>query len=104
MGVSYMVSVFMDCTIAASRGLGKTVIPTIFVILGSCVFRILWIYTVFRRFGTLTSLFLLYVFSWTITAISEAIYFLIVYRKTTKDFPSRPETPEEILSGSSVHN
>lgn len=104
MGVSYMVSVFMDCTIAASRGLGKTVIPTIFVILGSCVFRIIWIYTVFRRFGTLTSLFLLYVFSWTITAISEAIYFFIVYRKTTKYFPSRPETPEEILSGSSVHN
>lgn len=29
MGFSYAVSAFMDCTIAASRGLGKTVVPTI---------------------------------------------------------------------------
>ena len=40
MAFSYCVSAFMDCTIAASRGLGKTVIPTIIIILGSCVFRI----------------------------------------------------------------
>ena len=37
MAFSYCVSAFMDCTIAASRGLGKTVIPTIIIILGSCV-------------------------------------------------------------------
>ena len=81
MALSYSVSAFMDCTIAASRGLGKSIVPTIVVIMGSCVFRILWIYTIFAHFRTIQSLYLLYVFSWMITAIAEIIYFVIVYRK-----------------------
>lgn len=80
MTLSYAVSAFMDCTIAASRGLGKTAIPTVIVIMGSCVFRIVWIYTVFAYFGTIESLYLLYVFSWIITAIAEIIYFIKIYR------------------------
>lgn len=80
MALSYCVSAFMDCTIAASRGLGKTMIPTIIVILGSCVFRIFWIYTVFEHFRTIESLYLLYVFSWIITSIAEIGYFIRIYR------------------------
>ena len=81
MAFSYCVPAFMDCTIAASRGLGKTVIPTIIIILGSCVFRIVWIYTIFAWIHTIPALFLLYLFSWIITSIAEIIYFIIIYRK-----------------------
>lgn len=81
MALSYCVSAFMDCTIAASRGLGKTIIPTIIVIMGSCVFRIFWIYTIFEYFRTIESLYLLYVFSWTITSIAEVGYFIWIYRR-----------------------
>lgn len=80
MGCSYAFSAFMDCTIAASRGLGKSVIPTVIVILGSCVFRVIWVYTVFAFFGTILSLYLLYIFSWTITAVAEILYFVRCYR------------------------
>ena len=80
MGFSYAVSAFMDCSIAASRGLGKSIIPTIIVILGSCVFRIVWVYTVFAHFHTIPALYSLYIFSWGITAIMEIIYFVIIYR------------------------
>lgn len=79
---SYAVSAFMDATIAAARGLGKTVIPTVIVIMGSCVFRIIWIYTVFAYFKTIPSLYLLYIFSWAITAVAEIIYFAVIYKKT----------------------
>lgn len=82
MALSYSVSAFMDCSIAASRGLGKSIFPTIIVIMGSCVFRIIWIYTVFAHFRTIQSLYLLYVFSWTITAAAEVAYFIAAYRKT----------------------
>lgn len=82
MTLSYAVSAFMDCTIAASRGLGKTIVPTILVIMGSVVFRIAWIYTVFAYFRTIQSLYLLYVFSWFITAVVEIIYFARAYRNT----------------------
>ncbi len=81
MGPSYAVSAFMDCTIAASRGMGKSLAPTVIVILGSCVFRIIWLYTVFAYFGTISSLYLLYVFSWAITSAAEILYFRSIYRK-----------------------
>ena len=83
MGFSYAVSAFMDCTIAACRGIGKSLAPTIIVILGSCVFRVVWIYTVFAHFHTIPSLYLLYIFSWTITAIAEIVCFVMSYRKLT---------------------
>ena len=84
MGLCYPVSAFMDCTIAASRGLGRTIVPTIIVIMGSCVFRVAWVYTIFAYFGTLQSLYLLFVCSWSITAIAEIIYFARAYKEQMK--------------------
>ncbi|MEE0111342.1 MAG: MATE family efflux transporter [Oscillospiraceae bacterium] len=81
MGLSYCVSAFMDNAIAGCRGLGKSVVPMIIVISGSCVFRIVWVYTVFAYFGTIPSLYLLYIFSWTLTAIFENWYFIRCYRR-----------------------
>ena len=78
---SYAFSAFMDCTIAACRGIGKSFAPTVIVIMGSCVFRVVWIYTVFAHFHTIPSLYLLYVFSWLITSVAEIICFAVNYRK-----------------------
>lgn len=86
MGFSYCISAFMDTTISASRGLGKTVVSTIIVIMGSCVFRVVWILTIFAKFRTITSIYLLYSCSWTITAIAEIIYFIYAYKKVTGNF------------------
>ena len=88
MGWSYAISAFMDCTIAASRGIGKSVAPTVIVILGSCVFRVLWVYTVFAYFKTIPSLYLLYAFSWTITAAAEIFYFMRSYHALSVTHPT----------------
>lgn len=87
MAFSYPFSAFMDCTIAASRGLGKTIVPTVLVVLGSCVFRVIWVYTVFAYYGTIFSLYLLYLFSWTITAGMELAYFLRICRRLLPKIP-----------------
>lgn len=84
---SYAISAFMDGTIAACRGIGKSFVPTVIVILGSCVFRVIWIYTIFAHFHTIPSLYLLYAFSWTITSLAEIIYFVASCRK----LPAMPE-------------
>ena len=61
MALAYCISAaFMDCTIAAARGLGHTVVPTIIVILGSCVFRVIWVCTIFAHFHPFPALYLLY--------------------------------------------
>ena len=81
MGFSYCISAFMDCTIAAARALGKSIVPMFIVIMGSCVFRVIWVYTVFAYFHTIPSLYLLYMFSWSITAVAEILYFIRIYRQ-----------------------
>lgn len=78
---SFPLSALMDNTTAASRGIGKGLVPMIFVFLGSCVFRVIWIYTIFAHFRTIGSLYLLYPFSWLITGTAEIVYFLYCYKK-----------------------
>ena len=94
MSLSYGVSAFMDCTIAASRGLGKSLVPTIMVMVGGCLFRIAWIYTVFAWFQTIPSLYLLYLCSWVLTALPEIWYFRRAFRRETADFPPMPASSE----------
>lgn len=89
MGFSYAFSAFMDCTTAALRAFGKSIGPMVIVIMGSCIFRVIWVYTVFSYFGTITSLYLVYIFSWGITAAAEIVYFVRVYRGEMKKNASR---------------
>ena len=53
----------------------------VIVIMGSCVFRIAWVYTVFAYFQTIPALYLLYSCSWSLTAIAEILYFVHAYRR-----------------------
>lgn len=85
MTFSFGISAFMDGTIAASRGLRKTLVPSVMVFIGSCVLRVIWVFTIFAHFRTVESLFLLYPFSWAVTAIFEIVYFAIIYKKETAD-------------------
>ena len=87
---SFPLSALMDNTTAASRGLGKGLVPMILVFLGSCVFRVIWIYTVFAYFHTIGSLYLLYPFSWLITGTAEIAYFVHCYRKYVRLLEASP--------------
>lgn len=84
MGCSYFISAFMDNAAAGARGLGRSVIPTIIVIMGSVVFRIVWVCTIFARIHTLISLYLVYASAWIFTAVIGTTYFIIIFRKTLK--------------------
>ncbi|MCR4628700.1 MAG: MATE family efflux transporter [Clostridium sp.] len=89
MALSCGFSALMDNSIAACRGLGKSAVPTVIVLLGSCVFRIVWIFTVFAHFHTITSLYLLYIFSWALTGVAEMLYFGHAYRAAARSFANR---------------
>ena len=93
MGFSYALSAVMYCSIAASRGINKTIVPTVTVVLGSCVFRIIRVYLIFPAAGTTTSLYLLYPVSWAITA-AETVYFAIMYKKAVKSIRPAPHDGE----------
>ena len=81
MGCSYFISAFMDDSAAAARGLGKSIMPTLIVIMGTVVYRILWVCTVFAHFHTLVSLYLVYATAWAFTSVLGNLYLHRAYRE-----------------------
>lgn len=49
------------------RGAGHSTLPAALTILGTCLLRIVWSFTVFERFGTLESLYIVFPVSWCVT-------------------------------------
>lgn len=62
---------------AALRGMGRSLEPSIVTILGTVVFRLIWLVTVFRLFPTYEMLMNVYVASWIFTG---GIIFVIYHR------------------------
>ncbi len=73
----YFTWVLVEVLSAVLRGVGDAVYPVLLIGVGICLFRVIWILTVFAHFGTLLSLCLSYTVSWTITSIA----LVISYRK-----------------------
>ena len=71
----YVTWVPVEVLSAVLRGAGDAVYPVVIIGIGVCLFRVIWILTVFARFGTLFSLCVSYVISWVITGIALAVYY-----------------------------
>ena len=57
----------MDCMVGVLRGMGFSIMPMIVSLMGACVFRVIWIMTIFQHFHTLEILYSSYPISWTLT-------------------------------------
>ena len=71
----YFTWVLVEVLSAVLRGAGDAVYPVMIIGIGICLFRVIWILTVFAHFGTLLSLCLSYTVSWTITSAALVIYY-----------------------------
>lgn len=65
---TYFLLAFMDVAIYSLRGLGKGFTATVISLSGACVFRIVWLNTVFVAFPTLSVLVASWPASWIVTA------------------------------------
>lgn len=81
---SYFLCGIMDVMAGALRGMGYSLVPMFVSLTGACLFRIVWIYTVFRQYQSLICLYISYPISWALTFLAHVICFLIVYRKILK--------------------
>ena len=79
----YALCGMMDVMVGSLRGLGYSIMPTIVSLIGACGLRLLWIFTFFRleQFHSLTSLYMTYPISWTITTLAHIVCFIIVRKK-----------------------
>ncbi|MCM1133750.1 MAG: MATE family efflux transporter [Ruminococcus flavefaciens] len=84
--IPYFLCGLMDVTTGLLRGVGYSVLPMIISVVGVCVFRIVWIYTVFRipQYHTLQSLYISYTISWSMTFITELVIFIVLLKKFRK--------------------
>ena len=69
---------------AALRGMGKSLEPSIITVLGTVVFRVIWLMTVFKMFPTYEALMDVYVASWIFTGGLLLIIYLRHMKKLEK--------------------
>lgn len=80
----YAVWVFIEIFSNALRGVGDSIMPTIIIMLGVCMLRVLWVVLVVPRWHTVGCVSMSYPISWAITSIAISIYYLrkMAARKT----------------------
>lgn len=82
----YFLDGVMEVMTGVLRGMGRSALPMAVTVLGVCVFRIIWIFTVFSvpQYHTLNVLYLSYPVSWVITFTVEFLVYLLLMRKIKK--------------------
>lgn len=87
---TYFIDGIMEVVSSALRGIGYPIISAIMVLVGTCLFRILWIYAIFPTYPRLWFLFSLYPISWTITSVA---CWLVLRVKLRKDSANELQAP-----------
>ena len=83
----YCLCGMMDVMVGVLRGMGYAIMPMLVSLTGACLFRVLWIYTIFQQVHSLKCLYISYPISWTLTFMVHLICFLIVYKKLMQKDP-----------------
>ncbi len=80
----YCLISLMEIGCGIVRGLGKSISSTIISLAGACIFRIVWIMTVFKLDPTLDTIYISYPISWALTGIIFFIYAMTVIKKNIR--------------------
>lgn len=82
--VPYFLCGMMDVFVGSLRGMGYSVMPMLVSLTGACLFRIIWIFTIFAANRSLFILYFSYPVSWALTATAHLICYMIVRKKAFK--------------------
>ena len=80
----YFLAGVMGVLPGAIRGFGSSLPPSIITIIGACGVRVVWVYTAFQMYPSLTTLYLVHPITWIITVASLTINLIIAYKSTKK--------------------
>jgi putative MATE family efflux protein len=82
--VPYFLLACMEVGGGILRGLGRSITATIVSLTGACLFRIVWLKTVFEHYETLEAIFISYPISWMLTTVAYLILSTLALRKLIK--------------------
>ena len=91
--VTYCLCGMMDVVAGSVRGLGYSILPMLVSLAGACIFRVIWIFTVFQWQHTLFSLYVSYPISWALTISAHLVCYFAVRRRVFPRAPQQTEIP-----------
>lgn len=77
----YFLCGIMEVLSGMLRGMGESVLPMVVALVGSCLLRVIWLYTIFAAEGTLFSLYLSYPVTWVVTSAAHFVCYLYVKKR-----------------------
>lgn len=80
-GLPYFLCGLMDVGSALLRSIGYSLNSLLVTFFGSCVFRIVWVYTVFEAYHDIRVLYLVFPISWFITSLTLYVMFFFCYKR-----------------------
>lgn len=95
--VTYCLCGMMDVMVGSLRGMGYSIMPMLVSLTGACLFRVVWIYTVFQSYRTLKCLYYSYPISWALTFTVHLICFGVVYWRMRRKYPENAQTEKKVL-------
>lgn len=82
--VPYFTCGIMNVVNNSIRGIGYSTVPMIIVLIGTCAFRLFWIYCIFPLNPVISSVYISYPISWVLTAIAGTIALIILFNRKRK--------------------
>lgn len=82
--IFYFIVGFNEVIMGSLRGMGYSTTPTVILTVCICIFRIIWILTVFPIYHNITGLFTCYPVSWTLSSVAMAAAYYIIMKKRKK--------------------
>lgn len=80
----YFLCGIMDVGSGFLRSIGYSLHALVITFVGSCVLRIVWVYTVFPMFNDVRALYIVFPISWFVTAATLLITFVVCYKREKK--------------------
>lgn len=84
MSLHFLIGTY-EITGSSLRGYGKSLVPALLTVFGTCVVRILWVYLVNTYFHTFNMLLLVYPISWSFTGLLVTIYYFMARGKIERE-------------------
>ena len=81
---TYFLCGIMDVLSGMLRGMGESMLPMVVSMIGSCLLRVVWIYTIFAADRTLPVLYLSYPVTWIVTEAVHFICYLYVKKRVIR--------------------
>ena len=82
--LTYFLCGIMEVLCGTMRGMGKSISAMVISLLGACVFRIVWLETIFKIFPKIECVYLSYPISWTLTIVAYIVCLIVYYRRLVR--------------------